>query len=53
LPRAPSEKLDYNDGSKLLSGLGMSLQPRVLPLEVDHVLEFGDSDLSMRGLASL
>jgi hypothetical protein len=24
-----------------------------LPLEVDHALEFGDFDLSMRGFASL
>jgi hypothetical protein len=30
----------------------MSLQPRVLPLEVDHALKFGDFDLSMKGLAS-
>ncbi len=53
LPRALSEKLDCNDGSKLLSGLGMSLRLGVLPLEVDHALKFGDFDLSMRGLASL
>jgi hypothetical protein len=30
----------------------MSLQPRVLPLKVDHALNFGDFDLSMKGLAS-
>jgi hypothetical protein len=52
LPRALSEKSNRSDGSKLPSSLGMSLQPRVLPLKVDHSLKFGDFDLSMKGLAS-
>jgi hypothetical protein len=52
LLKVPGEKSNCSDGSKLPSGLGMSFQAWVLPLEINHASKFGDFDLSMKGLAN-